>query len=200
MPVHRRKKMTISILIPFTVFVLFFSIMIWQKYRSSQEVPVTPPQLSTESIRSVTLFFVADGTRLVREARELDSCDDDTACVKSVLDELLNGPLSSEFEEAIPEGVIVTSVRLEGNQATIEFNALFFEAMSSGSSAEMLAVYSVVNTIAANFPQIQKVKLEVDGNKTGVLRHLDLSEPLMPDYSLELSAPIASEKKSAKDK
>ncbi|MDD2734711.1 MAG: GerMN domain-containing protein [Desulfuromonadaceae bacterium] len=199
MPVHRRKKITINILIPFTVFVLFFSIMIWQKYRSSQEVPVTPPQSSTESIRSVTLFFVADGTRLVREARELDSCDADTACVKSVLDELLNGPLSSEFEKAIPEGVIVTSVRLEGSLATIRFNSLFFEAMLSGSSAEMLAVYSVVNTIAVNFPQIQKVKLEIDGNETGMLRHLDLSEPLMPDYSLELSAPIASEKKSTKE-
>jgi len=166
MPVHRRKKITINILIPFTVFVLFFSIMIWQKYRSSQEVPVTPPQSSTENIRLATLFFVADGTRLVREARELDSCEDDSACVKSVLDELLNGPLSSEFEEAIPEGVVVTSVRIEGNQVTIGFNSLFLEAMPSGSSSEMFSFYFVVNTITVNFQQIQKFKILIYVNKT----------------------------------
>jgi hypothetical protein len=185
-----------SILIPSIIFVFFFSIMIWQKYRSSQEMPVVPLQPETASVRSGALFFAVDGTRLVREAREFDSCDDDASCVKNVLDELLNGPINSEFEETIPEGVVVSSVRIEGNQATVGFNSLFFEAMPSGSSAEMLAVYSVVNTIAVNFPQIQKVKVEVEGNTDGVLRHLDISEPLLPDYSLELSSPSASEKQS----
>lgn len=194
MPVHRRKKITMSIMIPSIVFVLFFSIMIWHKYRSSQEIPVVPPRPGSVSVRSGALFFAVDGTRLVREARELDSCDDDAACVKNVLDELLNGPINSEYEETIPEGVIVSSVRIEGNQATVGFNSLFFESMPSGSSAEMLAVYSVVNTIAVNFPQIQKVKVEVEGNTTGVLRHLDISEPLLPDYSLELPSPSATEK------
>ena len=193
MPLHRRKKITINMLVPFIVFVLFFSIMIWQKYRSSHEILVAPPQLSTENIRSVTLFFSTDGTRLARETRELEPCDNDTACLKSVIDELLNGPVG-DLVETVPDGVIVSSVRIEGGQATIEFNHLFFEAMPSGSAAEMLAVYSVVNTAAVNFPQIQKVKIEIDGNKTGILRHLDISEPLVPDYSLESSAPIAVEK------
>ncbi len=53
----RRKKITINLLVPFIVFFLFFSIMLWQKFRASQEVMVTPPQPSVESIRSVTLFF-----------------------------------------------------------------------------------------------------------------------------------------------
>jgi spore germination protein GerM len=193
MPLRRRKKINIHILVPFFVFVLFFSIMIWQKYRSSQEIQVTPPQPNIESIRSVTLFFSADGTHLSRETRALEPCDNDTACLKSVLEELLNGPVG-ELEETVPEGVIVSSVRIDGDQATIEFNHLFSEAMMSGSSAEMLAVYSVVNTTAVNFPQIQKVKIEVDGNKNGMLRHLDISDPLMPDYSLELSMPTESEK------
>ena len=194
MPLQRRKKITINLLVPFFVFVLFFSIMIWQKYRSSYETPVTPPQAGETSIRSVTLFFTADGTHLSRETRELEPCDNDTACLKSVLDELLNGPIG-DLEETLPEGVFVSSVSIEGNQATVEFNHLFSEAMSSGSSAEMLAVYAVVNTAAVNFPQIQNVKINVEGNKTGILRHLDLSDPLVPDYSLELSSPITEEKK-----
>lgn len=195
MPAHSRKKITISILIPFLVFILFFSIMIWQKYRSSHEVPITPPQQHAEGKRSVTLFFAAEGTRLAREARAIDPCDDDNACLKSVLDELLNGPVG-EFEETVPEGTVVDAVRIEGNQATIEFNRTFSEAMLPGSSAEMLAVYSVVNTVAVNFPQVQKVKLNIDGNAVVILRHLDLSDPLLPDYSLEQSPSPEPEKSS----
>jgi spore germination protein GerM len=193
---HPRKKITISILIPFLIFILFFSIMIWQKYRSSHEVPVTPPQHSEEGKRYVTLFFAAEGTRLVREARGLDPCEDENDCLKSVLDELLNGPVG-EFEETMPEGTAVDAVHIEGNQATIEFNRAFSEAMLPGSSAEMLAVYSVVDTIAVNFPLIQKVKINVDGNKGVILSHLDLSDPLSPDHSLEQSPSPKPEKSSA---
>jgi hypothetical protein len=179
-----RKKITISILIPFLVFILFFSTMIWQKYRSSHDVPLPSPRQYTEGKRSVTLFFAAEGTRLVREARTLDPCEDTDACLKSVLDELLNGPVGA-LDETVPEGTAVEAARVEGNQATIEFNRAFSDAMISGSSAEMLAVYSVVNTVAVNFPQIQKVKINVDGNTGVILSHLDLSDPLPPDYSLE---------------
>jgi spore germination protein GerM len=194
MTAHRRKKMSISILIPFLVLILFFSIMIWQKYRSSRDVLVSPPQQNGEGRRSATLFFAAEGTRLAREAREIEPCDDDTVCLKNVLDELLNGPVG-EFDETLPEGTAVTAVRIEGSQATIEFNRTFSDEMLSGSSAEMLAVYSVVDTVAVNFPQIQKVKINVEGDTAVILRHLDLSDPLPPDYSLE--QPPVSEPENA---
>jgi len=195
MAAHPRKKITFSILIPFLVFLLFFSIMIWQKYRSSQEVPVAPSGQSGEGSRSATLFFAAEGTRLAREAREIEPCENETACLESVLDELLNGPVG-EYEETVPEGTTVSAVRIEGNMATIEFSSAFSDGMLSGSSAEMLAVYSVVDTVAVNFPQIQKVKINVDGNEAVVLRHLDLSDPLEPDYSLENAPSADPEKKS----
>lgn len=190
MATQSRKKITVSVLIPFLFFILFFSGMIWQKYRSSHVAPPVPPQQSSEGRRSVTLFFAANGVQLVRETRGIDPCDDDNACLKSVLDELLNGPVG-EYDETVPEGTLVNSIRIEGNQATIEFNRAFSEAMLSGSSAEMLAVYSVVNTVAVNFPRIERVKLNVDGDKGAILPHLDLSDPLQPDYSLELNpAPL----------
>lgn len=189
--VQPRKKMTVSILVPFVVCILFFSIMIWQKYRSSHEVTDSLPPVQTEGRRVVTLFFAADGTHLARESRDIDPCGDDTSCLKDILDELLNGPVG-EYTEVIPEGATVEGARLEGTLATVDFNRSFSEMIVSGSSAEMLAVYSIVNTIAANFPNIQKVKITVEGNSGVVLNHLDLSEALVPDYSLELSAvPIA---------
>ena len=181
-------------MIPFLVFILFFSIMIWQKYRSSYELPVTPPQHHAEGCRSVTLFFAANGTRLAREARALEPCGDTNSCLKSLLDELLSGPIG-EFEQTVPEGSAVDAARIEGDQAIIELNRTFSDEMLSGSSAEMLAVYSIVNTVTVNFPHIQTVKINVDGNTKTILRHLDLSDPLQPDYSLE-QAPAAEPVKS----
>lgn len=193
MAAHQRKKITISILVPALVIILFFSIMIMQKYRSSHEIPVTPPQSSTVKNRSVTLFFADASAHLAREARDIDPCDDDISCLKNVLDELMNGPVGT-LEESVPVGTVVNTVRIDGNRATIDFNSVFSDSMLSGSSAEMMAVYSVVNTVAVNFPQIQEVKLNVDGNPGAVLRHLDLSDPLVPDYSLERSSSSVPEK------
>ena len=150
------------------------------------------------SVETVLPQAVTPDTKTDLEIDRLKSkrpCDDDNACLKSVLDELLNGPIG-EFEETVPEGTVVSAVRIEGNQATIEFNRTFSDAMLSGSSAEMLAVYSVVNTVAVNFPQVQKVKINVDGNQGVILSHLDLSEPLLPDYSLEQSLSTEPDKGS----
>lgn len=195
MPTRPQKKMTASILIPFLVLMLFFTIMIRQKYRSSHEAPVAPQSREADGSRLVTLFFAAEGARLARETREVEPCGTVDVCLKNVLDELLNGPVG-EFDETIPDGTVVEEVRLEKKQVTIEFNRGFSDAMPSGSSAEMLSVYSVVNTVAINFPHIETVKINVDGNSDVILPHLDLSKPLVPDYSLEQSRPSAAEKKS----
>jgi hypothetical protein len=187
------KKITVSVLVPFVVVMLFFSIMIWQKYRTSHETPDTPVPAQTEGMRTVTLFFAADGTQLAREFRGIDPCDEDSSCLKAILDELLNGPVG-EYETTIPEGTAVEAVRLEGSLAVVDFNSSFSEQLLSGSSAEMLAVYSVVNTVTSNFPYIQKVKINIGGNTAVRLPHLDLSEPLTPEYSLELTVAPTAEK------
>lgn len=181
---QQRKRINISLLIPFLVIAVFFGTMIWQKYRDSRLVPVTPQVQPSVGKRTAVLFFVADGVRLAREARELDPCDDAAACLSDVLEELLNGPVG-EFDESLPEGTVVNSVRIDGDLAGIDLNRAFVDALPSGSSAEMLAVYSIVNTVAANFPQITKVMLTVEGSQSPNLKHLDLSDPLIPDYSLE---------------
>jgi hypothetical protein len=179
-----RKRINVNLLIPFLFIALVFGFTIWQKYRASRELPVVPQVHQPVGKRTAVLFFVQDGTRLAREARELDPCAGETACVKSILEELLNGPVG-EFDESLPEGTVFNSVLVEGELAGIDLNKAFAEALPSGSSAEMLAVYSIVNSIAANFPQITKVKINLDGDGKAVLRHLDLSDPLVPDYTLE---------------
>ena len=138
------------------------------------------------AVRKGVLFFVADGTRLAREARELPACTDEETCVKDLLDELFSGPVG-DLDEALPEEALLTGVRLEGNLAVVDVTKPFVSELPPGSSAEMLAVYSIVNTVCFNYPQITRVRITVEG-APAILNHLDLSDPLPPDYSLEREA------------
>ena len=103
------------------------------------------------------------------------------------LDELFGGPLG-DLDEALPEGAELTGVRLEGDQVVVDVSRAFATDLPAGSSAEMLAVYSIINSVCFNYPQIARVWITVEGNQKTVLKHLDLSDPLPPDYSLEHEA------------
>lgn len=180
----RRRKINVSLLIPFAIVALVFGILIWKKMQDSREPHPVPQASQTDTTRKVVLFFVNEGAGLAREARELPSCTDTEACVKELLDELFSGPVG-ELDEALPEGAELTGVRLEGDQAVVDVSSAFASDLPSGSSAEMLAVYSIVNTVCVNYPGISRVKLTVEGNQKSLLKHLDLSNPLTPDFSLE---------------
>jgi hypothetical protein len=193
MPSGERKRINISLMIPFLVIALVFGLMIWQKYRASREIPPAPQVRQPASMRTVVLFFVTDGSRLVREARQVEPCSDTGACVKEALDALLSGPLG-DYDEALPESAALNGVRIEGVTAVVDLNRGFRDDLPAGSSAEMLAVYSIVDTVCSNAPGIERVKLTVEGNAEARLRHLDLAEPLEPDYTLEkTSGPSAAD-------
>ena len=192
----RRKKLSISLLVPFALVALVFGGLIWKKLQDSRELKPVPTVTEPAAVRKAVLFFVGDGSRLVREARELESCSEVNECIKDLLDELFSGPVG-DLDPAVPEAAAVNSVRLEGDLAIIDLNRPFATDLPAGSSAEMLAVYSIVDTVCVNFPRILRVRLIIDGSETPLLKHLDLSDPLTPDYSLEQSA--VSQKDSDKN-
>src|SRR5512133_3297518 len=187
MPSVKRKKINISLVIPFVIVALVFGVLIWKKMQDSQELRPVPQAAEPASARKGVLFFVADGASLVREARELQACGEMQECLQDLLDELFSGPVG-DYDEALPDTSSVKGVRIEGDLAVVDLNQAFASDLASGSSAEMLAVYSIVDTVCVNYPQITRVKITVEGNDKTMLRHLDLSDPLLPDYSLELPA------------
>lgn len=184
MSTTEKKPKKINLLIPFLLIALFFGGMIWQKYEHSRKLPTVPQIEKPDGEKSAILFFVADGTRLSREARRIEACIEPDGCVREVIEELFSGAVG-ELDTAIPEGALVNDVKVDGNLATVDLNRNFIEELVQGSSAEMMAVYSIVNTICLNFPDIRKVKLNIEGEQKVVLGHLDLSDPLEPDYTLE---------------
>ncbi len=182
-----------DIVVPFILLALVFGGMLWQKYREAYQIPATPSvKHSTELAQKIILMFGNEQGQLVPEGREIDRCKEQTVCLKAILEELFSGPIG-DLVDIFPEWTSIESVSLEGDLAVIDLGADFVEGLTSGSSAEMLAVYGIVNTVSANFPEIKRVQIAIEGNRKAHLKHLDLSEPLSPDSKLE--APIAPSNK-----
>lgn len=198
MSLPHRRRIGADVLIPFILLALVFGGLFWQKYREAQQLAESATTGSrVVGERRVILFFANDAGTLSRESRQIDSCQDPTACLRAVLEELFSGPVG-DLDSAVPEWTSINNVRIEGELATIDLEKGFVEMLPSGSSAEMLAIYAIVNTVCVNLPEIRQVKLIIAGESAGHLRHLDLSEPLVPDYTLE-SLPDPNQKRQSNE-
>jgi len=52
-----------------------------------------------------------------------------------------------------------------------------------GSASELLTVYALANTIAANFPDYNQVRIWIEGQAQETLKgHLDLTRPIAADF------------------
>jgi hypothetical protein len=183
------------LLVVFAFFALVVGLLVFQKYQRSRLTVPSPPSVVPASTRLVTLFFATpEGTGLAREGREIDACVDVAECVAATVGELLNGPLG-DLEMVLPPATVIRGAKVEGDTATIDLSHDLLSGLPSGSSAEMVAVYAIVNTVAINFPQVSKVRLVVEGAPVETLKgHLDLRSPLEPDFSLErLSTPSGAD-------
>lgn len=184
---NNRPRRDVAVLfIAFVICALVLGALFLKKYGERHRQPVAPPPSQQEGKHLVTLFFASpDGTGLVREGREIDPCGDPADCVESVAGELINGPLG-DLAPTLPEATSIQNVQVNGDLALIDLGEGLTQGLPGGSSAEMMAVYSIVNTICVNFPRIKKVKLTLNGKDADTLKgHLDLREPLEPDLTLE---------------
>ena len=185
---QRPRRRMAFLFLAFIISAVVLGVLLYRKYELSR-APSSPPPSVTEQApgkKIVTLFFAdPSGTGLRRETREIDPCDELADCVETVIDELVNGPLG-ELGATLPGTFSLNSVTFAGDAAVLDLEQGTWEGLPEGSSAEMTAVYSIVDTIVFNFPQIRRVRFLLHGEPMPMVKgHLDLREPLAPDFSLE---------------
>lgn len=182
----------------FLVLAVFLGALVFRKYEHAGTPPPVPTS-QQDGLVTVTLFFAdGSGDGLVREGREIERCDELSACLESILEELINGPVG-DLAPVLPLTGMFNSVTIEGTMARVDFARELLDALPPGSSSEMLAAYAVVNSLAFNYPQVQSVLFTVDGRSLETLKgHLDTSRPLWPDYTLEHTAGNETKVKGAR--
>ncbi|HUG52248.1 MAG TPA: GerMN domain-containing protein [Vicinamibacteria bacterium] len=149
------------------------------------------PAGQVERTINVKLFFQAlDRPGLVMEERTVPFSSDLAAQLEAVVAELIQGPRTGLGPTLPPETrVLEVFVSAKG----VAYVDLSREAaqIAGGSTDELLSVYSVVNSLAANFPAVKRVQILVEDRPAQTLAgHVDLSHPLSPDMSLLAAADV----------
>jgi spore germination protein GerM len=175
-----------GIVLAFLLLAVFLGAMFFRKHEMALAPPTTPAETQKSGLVNVTLFFASqDFDGLVREGREIGPCDEPSACFEEILEELINGPLG-ELSPVLPLTGMFNSVKLDGQTARVDFAQELLDGLPGGSSSELYAAYSVVNSICYNYPQVKQVVFTVDGKPLTTLKgHLDISSPVAPDFYLE---------------
>jgi spore germination protein GerM len=137
---------------------------------------------------NVRLFFNSpEPPGLVMEDRELAFSSDLSRQLRTVVEELVKGPVeSSRLLPTLPPDTRVLEVFITARGvAYVDLSREASQGHAGGVSEELRSVYSVVNTITANFPAIRRVQILIDDRPAETLAgHVDLSKPLTPDMTL----------------
>lgn len=135
---------------------------------------------------SVRLYFEApDREGLLPEEREVAFSGDLARQLRTVVEELAKGSTTG-LVPTLPAGTRVLEVFVQARGvAWVDLSSEAASGLPGGSKAELLTVYSVVNTIVTNFPAVSRVRIVVnDQPVTSLGGHVDLSRPLPPDMTL----------------
>lgn len=136
--------------------------------------------------REVTLFFQsAESDDLVPEVRKIFLTESITDQARQTVKELIGGP-QGRLLPTLPAGTELREIYLANDgTAYVDFSKALVDRHSGGSSAEIATVFSLVDTLTFNFPEIRRVRFLVEGQELSTLKeHLDLSRAYVADMSL----------------
>ncbi|MGE5545117.1 MAG: GerMN domain-containing protein [Bacillota bacterium] len=135
---------------------------------------------TTEKIKVQLYFARQEGNGLAVEEREIIKV---TGIARATIEELLKGPRTEGLKSALPAGTRLLDINITSDGTCIvDFSPHIKEV--SGSKAEALAVYSVVNTLS-QFSTVNKVSFRVEGEKVDSIGgYINTAEPVTADYGL----------------
>ena len=135
-----------------------------------------------EQKKEVMLYFSDhEAEYLIGERREIkkkEAVEDEAG---ELIQELIKGP-KGRLLPTLPSRTKLLSLHLdEKGMAKVNFSKALSKDHPGGSSAEMVTVYSVVNSLILNFPKIKRVQFLVEGKEIDTITgHLSISKSVSP--------------------
>ena len=146
------------------------------------EVALQSPASSTQT---VVLYFPSyDQGKLAAEVRRMSWAPDDVDRIREILLALIEGSHQGH-NRAVSASANVRAVFLTRDGAAyVDFSSEALNDFAPGIESETLAVYSIVDSLAANIPAVKQVKITVQGQEVDTLDgHADLTDYFVPDPS-----------------
>lgn len=190
-----RAKLLLLVILPVLVVGWFYlrSLVRWTFFERRQPADsAARAQLNQAALQAfggpsqtVTLYFPAySEVKLRGEARTLAMAADPADRVRQIVLALIEGPKQGEGA-ALPPSADVRGVFLtQDGTAYLDLSRGAVTDFHPGIESETLAVYSVVDSLAANLPEVKKVQFLVQGQEVDTLDgHADLTAPFTPDMA-----------------
>jgi len=190
MDVRTNMIIGLSVLLCFTAGLAGF--LFWQLESKSDPIPIPADVLQTQTTtpaftNSITInlyFLTMDQSQFAIEKRLILEPASITDRIRKAMEELLRGTHSKNLISPIPEQTQLQSVffnETEG-RAYISFSKELIANNPGHALSEWAAIYSIVNTAAAQSAAVKEVQILVDGEIIDSTHTIwDWSLPFQPD-------------------
>jgi spore germination protein GerM len=133
------------------------------------------------------LFFqrAADDV-LGPERRKILLTESITDQAKQIVSELIAGPSAEGLLPTVPQRTTVLGFYLDRRgTAYLDLSEEFVASHPGGSAEEMATIFSIVDSLTYNLPEIKRVRFLVGGEERDTLKsHLDLRRAYVKDMSI----------------
>jgi hypothetical protein len=155
--------------------------------KPKQETPANLNVANKVAVRMVRLYYESPQMLLGAETRNVALPESVPAAVPMVVRELLKGPVMPQSSRLFPSDTVVRAAYLlPGGTVIVDLGGPTVTAgWGTGSHQEMMAIYSLVQTVTANFADARSVRILINGSPAETLAgHLSLSRSFVPMPSL----------------
>ena len=139
------------------------------------------------AMRGVRLYYESPAMLLAAEPRNIALPESPAAALPVVVRELMKGPADARLGRLFPADTVIRGTYLlPGGTVIVDLGGTTLtQGWGTGSHQELMAVYSLVQTVTANFAEARRVRFLVNGVPAETLAgHLSLSRSLSPLASL----------------
>lgn len=201
MPRHIKIGLVVTLLIAAVSLLYFFDIVQRLSEPEAEEAeiafsePETPLYEATDPELEVRLFFPASSNDILLRTRSTTIFDSDSPenRARQIVEQLVAGLDDDLLFSRLPEGTRLNHVFISDEGiAYLDFNGALSDNHPGGILPEQATLYSIVNSLAYNLSEVDRVKILIGGvEKETLAGHCMLMLPLEPDLSIsDLAASV----------
>jgi hypothetical protein len=156
--------------------------LLQQSQPAAERIPIVVEDVLPE--REMQLYFAApQGGYLLAEPRLIAGCEEDSDCIRSMLEGLRSGS-QQQLLPVLPPETGILDIELENDLVRINFSRHLSDFHPGGSLSELLTVYSLANSLSENFPYLRQLQILIDGQTKQTLKgHVRIDQPVYADFS-----------------
>lgn len=152
--------------------------------KKKAETPANLAAANKVSMRQVRLYYESPRMLLAPEGRNIALPESAAAAIPVVVRELMKGPAAnSQLVRLFPADTVVRATYLlPGGTVIVDLGGnTLTQGWGTGSHQELLSLYSLVQTLTANFADARRVRVLVNGTPAETLAgHISLAKSLEP--------------------